>query len=133
MKALTYSIITSSFFKNHNIEKGVGNDLNTFFFGRIVGWGWWRLWRDFRRMYDLTIHKDKTVGEVCALGWGEGSGEVWGWRRRLMAWEEKLVLEEVKILLSNVSLHDSRPDVWLWRPNTGDGYTVSGVYQLFMR
>jgi len=24
-------------------------------------------------------------------------------------------------------------DVWLWRPNVGDGYTVRGVYQMLMR
>jgi len=42
------------------------------------------------------------VGEMHALGWGE-EGEVWGWKRRLMAWEEELV-GEVRLLLANVSL-----------------------------
>ncbi|KEH35218.1 hypothetical protein MTR_3g082355 [Medicago truncatula] len=60
------------------------------------------------------------------LGWGE-DGEVWGWRRQLMAWEEELV-EEVKLLFANVSLQDSSMDAWLWCPNTDDGYTVCGVY-----
>jgi hypothetical protein len=32
-----------------------------------------------------------------------------------------------------VSLPDSRQDVWLWRPNAGDGYNVRGVYQMLMR
>jgi len=40
---------------------------------------------------------------------------------------------ELKIFLSNVSLHYSRQDVWQWRPNVGDGYTVCGVYQMLMR
>ena len=85
----------------------------------------------FRRLYDLSIHKDKTVGEMCALGWDDG-GDAWGWRRRLLAWEEELV-GELMILLANVSLQDSRHDVWLCRPNAGDGYIVCGVYQILMR
>ena len=35
---------------------------------------------------------------------------------------------EIKLLLSNVSLQDSRPDAWTWRPNARDGYIVRGVY-----
>ena len=42
----------------------------------------------FRRLYDLSIHKDLSVGEMHALGWGE-DGEAWRWRRRLLAWEEE--------------------------------------------
>ena len=64
--------------------------------------------------------------------WVGDDGDAWRWRRRLLVWEEESV-EEVKLLLSNVSLHDSRLDVWLWRPNTSDGYTVRGVYQMLMR
>ena len=40
---------------------------------------------------------------------------------------------EIRNLLSKVTLHDSVEDVWMWRPNTGDGYTVRGVYQMLMR
>jgi len=40
---------------------------------------------------------------------------------------------EIKLLLSNVFLQVSSPDKWLWRPNTGDGYTVRGVYQILMQ
>lgn len=80
----------------------------------------------FKRLYDLSIHKNLNVGEMHVLGWGE-DGEVWGWRRQLMAWEEELV-EEVKLLFANVSLQDSSMDAWLWCPNTDDGYTVCGVY-----
>jgi len=42
-------------------------------------------------------------------------------------------VREAKLLLSNVSLQDSRPDVWIWRPNVEDGYIVRGVYQMLMR
>jgi len=64
--------------------------------------------------------------------WVRGEdGNAWRWRRRLRAWDEELVAE-VKILLSNVSLQDSKPDVWLRRMNPEDGYTVRGVYQMLM-
>ena len=29
-------------------------------------------------------------------------------------------------------MQDAETDVWLWRPNVGDGYTVHGVYQMLM-
>jgi hypothetical protein len=112
-----------------NITKSVGNGFDTFFWSDC--WvGSMKLRERFRRLYDLSIHKDKTVGEMRALGWGD-DGIAWRWRRRLWAWEEELV-GEMKILLSNVSFQDSRPDVWLWQTNVGDGYTVRGVYQMLM-
>ena len=113
-----------------NVKKVVGNGFNTYFWSDY--WvGSSKLMEGFRGLYDLSIHKDKTVGEMCALGWDNG-GDAWGWRRRLLAWEEEL-MGELMILLANVSLRDSRQDVWLWRPNAGDGYTVCGVYQMLMR
>jgi len=66
-----------------------------------------------------------------ALGWGI-DGEAWRWRRRLLAWEEDLMVE-IRNLLSNVILQESLSDVWLWRPNTGEGFTVRGAYQMLMR
>jgi hypothetical protein len=41
----------------------------------------------FRRLYDLSIYKDKTVGEMGALGWGKmgmpgGGGLGYGIGRR---------------------------------------------------
>jgi hypothetical protein len=101
-----------------NISKSVGNNLNTFFW--IDCWvGPMKLRERFRRLYDLSIHKDNTVREMKALGWGK-DGNVWRWRRRLMVWEEEVV-------------GDSRPDAWTWRPNAADGYTVRGVYRMLMR
>ncbi|XP_024626870.1 uncharacterized protein [Medicago truncatula] len=74
---------------------------------------------------DLSIHKDLSVGEMHALGWGE-DGEAWRWRRRLLAWEEELVVE-IRNLITNVTLQETEPEVWLWRPNIGD------VDQMLMR
>jgi hypothetical protein len=50
----------------------------------------------------------------------------------LLAWEKDLVVE-IRNLLSNVTLQEYVEDVWMWRPNTSDGYTVRGVYQMLMR
>jgi len=113
-----------------SISKRLGNGFNTFFWSDC--WvGTVSFMERFRRLYDLSIHKDLSVGEMHALGWGE-DGEAWRWRRRLLAWEEELVVE-IRNLLTNVTLQDTELDVWLWRPNSDDGYTVRGVYQMLMR
>ena len=69
----------------------IGNGFKTYF--------WSDCWvgavplRDrFRRLFDLSVYKEKTVVEMCLLGWGEG-GDAWGWWRRLLAWEEDLMKE----------------------------------------
>jgi len=113
-----------------SITKHIGNGFNTFFWSDF--WvGMVTFMEKFRRLYDLSIHQNLTVGEMHALDWGE-DGEAWRWRHRLLAWEEDLVVE-IRNLLSNVTLQESVPDAWLWRPNTGDGFTVRGAYQMLMR
>ena len=113
-----------------SISKRLGNGLNTFFWSDC--WvGTESFMERFRRLFDLSIHKDLSVGEMYSLGWDE-HGEAWSWRRRLLAWEEELVVE-IRNLLTNVILQDTQLDVWLWQPNIGDGYTVRGVYQMPMR
>ena len=42
----------------------------------------------FSRLFYLVVNKMAAVAEMFSLGWGEG-GEVWKWRRRLLAWEEE--------------------------------------------
>ena len=69
------------------------------------------LMEKFRRLYDLSIHKDLSVGEMYALGWGE-DGEAWRWRRHLLAWEEESLVE-IKNMLTNINLQVTEPDVWL--------------------
>jgi len=93
-----------------SLTRRLGNGFNTYFWSDcLVGAA--TLKERFHRLYDLSNHKDMTVGEMHALGWGE-EGEAWGWRCRLLAWEEELV-EEVKLLLSNISLQETSSDVWL--------------------
>jgi hypothetical protein len=50
----------------------------------------------------------------------------------LLAWDEDLV-GECTSLLSNVTLQDIIKDVWQWRRNVGDGYTVCSLYQILVR
>jgi len=38
---------------------------------------------------------------------------------------------EIRNLVTNVTLSDADLDVWLWRPNIGDGYIVCGVTPRF--
>jgi len=56
--------------------KCVGNGFNKFFWSDC--WVWSVTMRErFRHLYDLSIHKDMTVGEMYSLGWGD-EGETWG-------------------------------------------------------
>jgi len=54
-----------------SITKRLGNGLNTFFWSDCwVGTVSFR--ERFRRLYELSIHKELSVGVMHALGWGEG-------------------------------------------------------------
>jgi len=52
-----------------------------------------------------------TLAKMSSLGWGE-DGEVWKWRRRLLAWEEEKVRECCEILI-NIALQRNISDMWL--------------------
>jgi hypothetical protein len=92
-----------------NVSKVVGNGRKTFFWidpllGGIV------LSVRFRRLFDLSVNKNRTVEEMFVKGWGEGC-EAWEWRTRLWDWEEVLV-GECRLFLANVVLQDNTPDHW---------------------
>jgi len=66
-----------------SISKHLGNGFNTYFWSNC--WmGVVMFMERFRRLYDLLIHKDLTIGAMHALGSGE-DGRAWRWRRRLLA------------------------------------------------
>lgn len=65
---------------------------------------------------------------MFSLGWEEG-GEAWSWRRRLWAWKEEMV-EECRLLLDTVCVQSNVSDRLQWDPDTHDGYTVKGAYQI---
>ncbi|MCI09288.1 kinesin-like protein, partial [Trifolium medium] len=82
----------------------------------------------YRRLFDLSLHKSSTVAAMRDLGW-EAGGAAWSWRRQLWAWEDEM-LRECRSLLSDIALQPNVTDQWLWRPDSGGGYTVRGVYNL---
>jgi hypothetical protein len=85
----------------------------------------------FQRLFDLSIHMACTVAEIWDLGWGERGG-AWLWRRSLRVWEEEQ-LGECRHLLPDIVLQPSVVDQWLWRHDSGGGYSVWGVYSLLTR
>ncbi|GAU44687.1 hypothetical protein TSUD_183450 [Trifolium subterraneum] len=112
------------------VERRVGNGVDTFF--------WIDLWLGgiplsvrFRRLFDLSQHKLKTVAEMRDFGWGSG-GAAWLWRRQLWVWEEEMVVE-CRGLLSNIVLQNTGADKWVWWHDPGGGYTVRGAYNLLTR
>jgi len=56
-------------------------------------------------------------------------GDVWNWRRRLLAWEEEQVGECCE-LLTSIVLQDGLDDKWLWKLNLSKSYTVNHAFQL---
>jgi len=84
-----------------NIVRKIGNGENTLFWtGHWVGSS--PLCVQFRRLFNLAVHKSISVPKMFLLGC-EDEGAGWQWRRRLWAWEEEL-LGEFRILLSDISL-----------------------------
>jgi len=54
-------------------------------------------------------------------------GEVWQWRRRLLAWEEEQV-RECSDSLTNIILQSTIYDRWLWQLHVSRSYNVASVY-----
>ena len=80
----------------------------------------------FSTLYDLSLFKDKSVFDMCQLGWGE-EGEAWGWKRRLFAWEEE-VGGELTLLIHNVILQVDKDDSWLWTLDSSKTFIVRSAY-----
>jgi len=80
----------------------------------------------FSRLYDLPLFKDKSVFDMCQLGWGE-EGEAWRWRRRLFAWEEEVV-GELTLLIHNVILQVDKDGRWPWTLDSSKAFTVRSAY-----
>ena len=109
-----------------NTRRVVGNGRNTFLLtDNWLGGAPLRL--QFSRLYELSVHKECLVEDMSRLGWEEG-GNVWGWRRRMLAWEEESV-RECSALLNNVILQDNIQDSWKWLLDPLHGYSVRGTYR----
>ena len=81
----------------------------------------------FSRLFDLSLLKDVSVFDMCQVGWGEG-GEAWKWRQGLFAWEEEVV-GELCLLLQNVTLQVDKEDMWHWKLESSNAYTVRSAYK----
>jgi len=69
-----------------NVSKIVGTGRDTYFW--TDSWfGGIDLSVRFKRLYGLSVNKNRTVEEMFAKGWEDG-GELWKWRQRLWDWEE---------------------------------------------
>lgn len=89
-----------------SISKKVGNGMDTFFW--TDPWlGGASLVVRFRHLYELSVNKGCSVGDMFAMGWEEGKWEeqwrlLWDWEEELLAW--------CKLLLSDVILQVSTSD-----------------------
>ncbi|PNX89144.1 cysteine-rich receptor-like protein kinase, partial [Trifolium pratense] len=110
-----------------SVERRVGNGVDTFFW--TGAWlGGVPLSVRYRRLFDLSINKLRSVAAMCELGWEEG-GAAWQWRRQLWAWEEEM-LGECQRSLNDFVLQPNISDHWLWRHDIGAGFMVWGAYAL---
>jgi len=114
---------------NAHVSRSVGNGKKTLFWSEV--WMGGMSFRErFNRLYDLSLLKDKSVFDMCQLGWGEG-GEAWRWRRRLFAWEEE-AMGELTLLLHNVILQVDKDDMWLWTLDTSKAFIVRSAYNFLV-
>ena len=114
---------------NAHVSRSVCNGKKMLFWSEV--WTGGMSFRErFSRLYDLSLFKDKSVFDMCQLGWGEG-GDAWRWKRRLFAWEEEAV-GELTLLLHNVFLQVDKDDRWLWSLDTSKAYTVRSAYNFLI-
>jgi hypothetical protein len=52
------------------------------------------------------------------------------WQRQFWVCEEEM-LEECQTLLLNLPVQAQIPDMWQWKPDPADGYSVRVAYQLW--
>jgi hypothetical protein len=111
------------------VEKKVGSGNNTLFWSDI--WvGEQPLRERFPRLYGISTQKE---GLIANLGvWIDG-GWRWNleWRRHFFVWEQPLYLQLVNVI--EQFQPNQREDVWNWRENVEDGFTVKSCYDLLYK
>ncbi|MCH79613.1 cysteine-rich receptor-like protein kinase, partial [Trifolium medium] len=110
-----------------SIVRRVGNGEDTLF--------WTNLWLCdeplsvlYSHLFELSANKSSTIAAMSELGWGEG-GAAWQCRRQLRVWEQE-ELAECRGFIDDIVLQTNITDKWLWRHETGGGYTVRSAYLL---
>lgn len=82
----------------------------------------------FTRLYNVASSKDAMV---CDIGSSRDGSWSWKllWSKRLFSWKEELEEILMQLLLSG-SVHQTRPDYWIWLGDPSCMYTVNFAYRL---
>jgi hypothetical protein len=108
------------------VEKRTGDGNSTSFWSEI--WiGNQTLQMSFPRIFSVSNNKEGTVASMGV--WEEGSWRwVFSWRREFFEWEIPIFREFLEAIQPFVP--STREDMWQWRANSDDGFTVKDCYFL---
>jgi hypothetical protein len=111
------------------LEKKVGSGNKTKFWSEI--WVGDQPLRDrFPRLYGISNQKEGTIASMG--GWIDFRW-IWNleWRRQFFEWEQPLDQQLVQIIAQFQPTQQD--DMWQWRENLDDGFTVKSCYDLLHR
>jgi hypothetical protein len=111
------------------VIKRIGDGNSTSFWSEV--WiGNQTLQLRFPRIFSIANHKD---GTVASMGVWEGSVWRWvfSWRRDFFDWEVPIFREFLETIQSFTPW--ARDDIWQWRANSDDGFTVKEGYFLLLQ
>jgi hypothetical protein len=116
--------LSNTWFAN-NVEKELGNGLNTSFWSDI--WvGSLPLKEKFPCLFSISTQREATVADIH----GSSENMHWNltWRHRFFVWEEDL-LRHLLDLITLITLSDAG-DRWGWKPDNGDAFSVRSTFLL---
>jgi hypothetical protein len=111
------------------LVKKVGSGNNTKFWSDI--WVGEQPLRDrFPRLFGISNQKEDTIASMG--GWNDFQW-VWNleWRRQFFEWEQPLYQQLIQIIAQFQPTQQE--DMWQWRENVEDGFTVKSCYDLLHR
>jgi hypothetical protein len=108
------------------VEKRVGNgNLTTIWTDTWIGDQ--SLQQRFPRIYGISNQKESTIFNMGRWVENTWSWE-FDWRRNLFVWEEPIKAEFLDVI--NQFVPSERDDLWLWRENKDDGFSVKSCYDM---
>ncbi|GAU40168.1 hypothetical protein TSUD_292720 [Trifolium subterraneum] len=108
------------------VEKRVGNgNLTAFWTDTWIGDQ--SLQQRFPRIYGISNQKESTIFNMGRWVENTWSWE-FDWRRNLFVWEEPIKAEFLDVI--NQFVPSERDDLWLWRENKDDGFSVKSCYDM---